>query len=178
MDRYKIGATQKGLSVEFTVQARNGRKAVVEARRIAKAQGTGRILVNYVRRLDKVTYEYAPFYDAPLATMGGPCHELDLATVFAGMVQPSTVPVLSVNELNAKIERVWDHLVCFVPRPDRSPLKAYGLDGRIFLDDGVSGRQELYQRSSCELAILLYDWLTYVGYYCDDFEQFTKELWA
>ena len=65
----------------------------------------------------------------------------------------------------------------FVPRPDDSPLRAYEQDGRVFLDDGVSGRQELVARTPMELVMMLYEWATYVGYCSEDFDDFVDQCW-
>ena len=177
MSRYKIVATYKGERLTFNTTATEGRKAVAEARRIAKERGMKRIFVNAVRKLDEVTIQYTPFHEAPLTAPGGTCDNLDWGQVYAGMTPPAEIPALSLDEVNTKIESAWKHLVCFTPRPDESPLKAYESGGKVFVDDGVSGRQELYERSLPELAMLMYDWLIYAGYYSDDFEQFIKESW-
>ena len=177
LNRYKIVATYKGEQLTFKATATNGRKAVVEARRIAKERGMKRIFVNSVRELDKVTIEYTPFHEAPLTAPGGTCDNLEWGQVYAGVTLPAELPTLTVNETNEKIESAWNHLICFTPRPDQSPLKAYELDGKVFVDDGVSGRQELYERSLPELAMLVYEWSIYAGYYSDDFEVFVKESW-
>ena len=178
MNRYKIFATYKRKRVVFVASAATGAKAVAQARRMAKSQGMNHIFVNFVRLLDKVVVEYTPFHDAPLAALGGTCDNVDWGTMYAGMAPTWEVYALSVDNLNAKIESVWNRLICFAPRPDRPPLKAYEFGGKAFVDDGVSGRQELYERSPYELAMLVYDWLIYAGYYSDDLEQFIKESWA
>lgn len=49
MALYKVIATHKGQTVEFTTEATTAPKAVLEARRIAKAQGMGRITVNSIQ---------------------------------------------------------------------------------------------------------------------------------
>lgn len=176
-NRYRVVATYKQNRVGFTVTASTSRKAVAEARSISKAQGMSRIQVNYVKKLDDFVIVYHPFFDAPLTMLGGVCQDVDKEITYAERTSSDVVPTFSLAELNAKIENVWNHLVSFTPRPDRPPLRAYKLNGRIFVDDGFSGRQELYNRSPFELAMLLYDWVTYAGYYSDDFEQFVKESW-
>ena len=177
LNRYKIIATYKGERVTFKAIAANGRQAVAEARRIAKERGMKRIFVNSVKKLDNVTIQYTPFHEAPLNALGGTCDNIDWSEIYSGMTPPTEVPTLSVDEVNEKIENAWKLLVCFAPRPDQSPLKAYELGGKVFVDDGVSGRQELYEHSLPELAILVYEWSIYAGYYSDDFEVFVKESW-
>ena len=131
-NQYRVRATHKRQHVKFTVTVSSGKKATAEARRLAKGQGMNYIMVNYVMKLDKVLIGYAPFYEVPLNAMGGTYSGIDWRTVFAGKAQPAGVPILSVNETNARIEKVWGRVVSFVPRPDRAPLKAYEADGRVF----------------------------------------------
>ena len=169
MDQYKIIATHGRTRVVFVVEAKNGRQATAQARREAKASGMNRILVNSVKKLDEVVVEFAPLYEAPLTALGGTCDNTDWNTVCAGMARAQSVPALSVDQLNAKIEDIWGRFF-FSPRPERPPLMAYELAGRVFVDDGVSGRQELYERSLFELAMLLYEWSVYVGCYSDEFD--------
>ncbi len=145
-NRDRVIATYKRSRAGFTVTAPTGKKAVAEARRIAKAQGMGRIQVNRVEMLDDFTITHNPFFDAPLTMLGGNCQETDTGITYAERTFADVVPTLSVTELNAKIENVWNHLVSFTPRPEGPPLKAYELKGRVFIDDGLSGRQELSQR--------------------------------
>ena len=178
MDQYKVIATYGLTRVVFVVEAKNGRQATVQARREAKASGMNRILVNSVKKLDEVVVEFAPLHEAPLSALGGTCDNTDWSTVYAGMARPRGVPALSVGQLNAKIEDVWGRFVFFTSKSDRPPLKAYELRGRFFLDDGVSGRQEIYERSLFELAMLLYEWSVYVGCYSDEFDQFVEEVWV
>ena len=64
------------------------------------------------------------------------------------------------------------------PQAGESPLKAYDQDGRVFLDDGVSGRQELLAWTPMELMMMLYEWATYVGYCSDDFDVFVQDCWG
>ena len=178
MGHYKVVATYGRARVVFVVEAKNGRQATAKARHEAKGQGMNRILVNSVREFDEVVIEFAPLHEAPLTALGGTCDVVDWSTVYAGMARPHGVPVLSVDQINARIEEVRSRFVFFVPKPERSPLIAYELVGRVFIDDGVSGRQELYERSPFELAFLLYEWSVYVGCYSDEFDQFVEEIWV
>ncbi len=173
--RYRVQATHRRRSIEFTVKAPDSKKAVAQARRMGKACGMNRILVHRVTELDDAIIEYTSFYGAPLIALGG---EAGKPPSRAGNSLPTGIPSLSVKELNTKIGDVWDRLVVFTPKPDHVQLKAYELDGRVFLDDGVSGRQELCERSSFELAMLLYEWITFAGYYCDDFSTFVEDYWT
>ena len=56
-------------------------------------------------------------------------------------------------------------------------LKAYEQGGRLFLDDGVSARQELLSRSPIDLVMMLYEWVTYAGDFSGDFEDFVQNCW-
>ena len=83
-----------------------------------------------------------------------------------------------MGEINGRIENVWERMHVFVPKPDESPLKAHEQDGRCFLDDGLSGRQELLGRSPVELMLMMYEWATYAGYFSDDFNEFVENCWG
>ena len=64
-----------------------------------------------------------------------------------------------------------------VPSPHEGLLKAYGQDGRVFLDDEVSGRLELLCRSPMELMLMVYEWATHIGYSSDDFDVLVETCW-
>ena len=177
MNSYRIAATYRRERLTFKITADNGSQAVAEARRIARERGMKRIFVNSVRMLDKVSIQYTPSHQAPLNAPGGTCDNMDWSQIYSGITRTEETQTLSVHQVNEKIENAWKLLVCFAPRTDQSPLKAYELGGRVFVDDGMSGRQELYERSLPELAMLIYEWLIYAGYYSDDFEVFIKESW-
>ena len=162
----------------FTAEATTGSKAAAEARRQAKAQGMQSIMVSYVKPVEQTIFRYDPDYGAPLTTLGGSCNPLDMGTMYAGETPGIEETTLSVDEINKRIREVWERMVVFLPRPDEPPLKAYEQDGRVFLDDGVNGRQELLTRSPLELVMMLYEWATYVGYCSDDFDDFVEICWA
>lgn len=176
--RYRITASHKGQRVKFVVEARNGTKAVAKVRQQAKAVGMSRILVNSVRPLRELVIRHTTCFGAPLAVMGGESPHTDWGEAFAGGSLGTGLPFMALHEINAKIEEVWERLVCFKSVPSRPPLRAYQLGGRVFLDDGCSGRQELLEGTPMELAMLLCDWVIYAGYYCGEFEDFVADLWA
>ena len=174
---YRVGATYRGKSVVFTAEATTGSKAVAEARRQAKAQGMQFITVNYVRSVEQTIIRYGTDYGAPLTALGGTYNPSDTGIIHAGETTVGEGEALSVGEINDRIRKVWEQMIVFVPRPEESPLKAYEQDGRVFLDDGVSGRQELLARTPMELVMMLYEWVTYVGYCSEDFDDFVDQCW-
>ena len=175
---YKVGATYRGNHVVFTVEASTGPKAVAEARRQAKAQGMQFITVNYVRPVEQTIIRHGTEYGAPLTALGGTYNPSDTGIIHAGETTAGEgESVMSVDDINRRIRDVWERMVLFVPRPDGSPLKAYEQDGRIFLDDGESGRQELVARTPMELVMMLYEWATYAGYCSEDFDDFVDQCW-
>ena len=178
ISKYKVGATYRGKSIVFTVEATTGTKAVAEARRQAKTQGMQSIMVSCVKPVERTIFRYGPDYGAPLTTLGGSCNPPDMGAMHAGETPGIEETTLSVDEINNRIRDVWERMVVFIPRPDEPPLKAYEQDGRAFLDDGVNGRQELLTRSPLELVMMLYEWATYVGYCSDDFDDFVEICWA
>ena len=178
LQRYRITFTYKGRRLGFTVEARDGTKAEAEARRRSKALGMNRVLCNSVRSLDKFVFKSTTNYGAPLEVLGGDSPNTNWANEFAGIAATSGMPVLSLHEINGKIAAAWDHLVCFKATPNNPPLIAYELGGRMFLDDGCSGRQELRDRSLFEVVMWLYEWMTYAGYTSNNFEDFIEECWT
>ena len=175
---YRVGATYRGERVVFTVEATTGPKAAAEARRQARAQGMQSITVNYVKPVERTIFRYSPDCGPPLTALGDSHNPPDIGAVHAGETPNVQGTKLSVDEINDRIRDVWERMVVFVPRPDEPPLKAYQQDGRVFLDDGVNGRQELLNRSPMELVTMMYEWATYVGYSSDDFEDFVDICWA
>ena len=175
---YRVGTTYRGERVVFTVEATTGPKAAAEARRQARAQGMQPITVNYVRPVERTIFRYSPDCGAPLTALGDSCNLLYEGAVHAGETPGVPGTKLSVDEIKDRIRDVWERMVVFVPRPDEPPLKAYRQDGRVFLDDGINGRQELLDQSPMELVTMLYEWATYVGYSSDDFEDFVEICWA
>ena len=161
----------------FKVEATTGSKAVAEARRQARVRGMQFIMVNSVTPVEKTVIKYSSEYGTPLTTPGGSDVSQDTGAIYAGEVSMGEQELLSLDEINDRIETVWERMVVFVPRPDDPPLKAYEQDGRVFLDDGISGRQELLSQTPTELMLMLYDWASYVGYYSDDFDVFVDECW-
>lgn len=174
---FRVKATIRGMHVIFKVEATTGSKAVAEARRQARDRGMEFIMVNSVTPVEKTVISYSSEYGAPLTTLGGSDISPDIGAIFAGEIPKRGPDFLSLDEINNRIETVWERMVVFTPRPDDPPLKAYGLDGRVFLDDGINGRQELSSHTLIELMMMLYDWATYVGYYSDDFDVFVDECW-
>ena len=176
--RYRVIATIRGRRETFLVDAASGGKASAKARQIARERGMGRIMVNSVTRLDEVEFNYEPSYTCPVNAPNGTC-DVQLAGIYAGWDRTAgNISKLTLDAINSRIAGVWERLVCFAPTPDTSPLLAYQVDGRVYLDDGTSGRQELYERTAVELALLVYEWMLYAGYYCGDFEDFIEESWA
>ena len=178
LQRYRITFTYKGRRLGFTVEARNGAKAEAEARRRSKALGMNRVFVNSVQCLDKFVFKSTTNYGAPLEALGGDCPDTNWATGFSGSSTTPGMPLLSLDEINGKIATAWDCLVCFKATPNKPPLIAYELGGRVFLDDGCSGRQELLNRSPFEIVMWLYEWMTYAGYTSNNFEDFIEECWT
>ena len=176
--RFRVEVACKDEVLRFHVEAHNGTKAVAEVRRLARDRGMNRIFVKQVQKLVRVEVEYKPCYGASLVALGGECLNIDWGTVQAGASVPTGITPLSVSEMNARIQAVWGNLPRFAPIPDSASLKVYELDGRVFLDDGVSGRQQLFHCSLFELGMLLYEWLTYVGYVCDEFDAFVEYYWV
>lgn len=175
--RYKVAATYRGEHVAFTVEATTGSKAVAEARRQARAKGIHFITVNWVKPVDRTVVKYDTGYGPPLAALGGTYNPLETGFIHAGETPTPQETPLALEEINGRIRDVWERMVVFAPRPNDPPLKAYDLDGRVFLDDGVSGRQELLERTPMELVMMLYDWVTYVGYCSEDFDDFVDQCW-
>ena len=175
--RYRVVATYRGEHVAFTVEATTGSKAVAEARRQAKAKGMQFIMVDWVKPVERTVVKSGTGYGPPLAALGGTYNPLETGFMYAGEAPGTEETTLCLEEINNRIRDVWERMVVFVPRPDEPPLKAYGLDGRVFLDDGASGRQELLERTPKELAMVLYDWATYVGYCSEDFDDFVDQCW-
>ena len=174
---YSVSYTYRGRKMQFRVDAASGAAAVTEVRRLAKAQGMNRIFVNQVRQLAKIVVEYKPTFATPLTELGGNDLNLNQYRNQAGASRPIDGLCMYIAEINAKIESVWANFAGFVSIPDSPPLKAYELGGRMFLDDGVSGRQELFDRSPFEVALLMYEWATYTGYICDDLDVFVEDYW-
>ena len=135
------------------------------------------ILVNYVRPRERTVIRYSTDYGAPLTALGGITDPQYAGNMHAGKFPQAKETTLSLAEINSRIRDVWNRMVVFAPRPDEPPLKAYEQDGRVFLDDGVSGRQELLERAPMELVMMLYEWATYVGYSSDDFDDFAEQCW-
>ena len=125
-------------------------------------------LVNYVRPMERTVIRYSTDYGAPLTALGGTSDLSDTVAMPAGELPATGETLPTVAEVNSRIGDMWAKMVTFVPRPEESPLKAYEQDGRVFLDDGVSGRQELLARTPMEL-MMMYEWATYVGHCSDDF---------
>lgn len=175
--RFRVKATYRGKHAIFNVEATTGRKAVAEARRQAKAQEMQFIAVNSVTPVEKTVIGYSTEYGAPLTTLGGAYSPPGTGVIYAGETSKGENMFLSLDEINYHIGTVWERMVVFVPRPDEPPLKAYEQDGRVFLDDGVSGRQELLCRSPMELMLMVYEWSTYAGYCSEDFDVFVENWW-
>ena len=175
--RFRVIATYRRNSVVFIVEATTGTKAVAEARRQAKTRGMKFIMVNSVKPVEQTVIRYSPEYGAPLTALGDPYIPSDIGVSYAGEAPCGEVGLLSLDEINDRIGNMWERMLVFVPRPDASPLKAYEQDGRFFLDDGSSGRQELLSRSPMELALMIYEWATYSGYCSDDFDVFVENCW-
>ena len=176
--KYKVTATHRRKRVIFTVEATTGSKTVAEARRQAKAQGVKFMVVNSIEPAEGTTIRYAADYGAPLTALGGTYDPSATGAIYAGETPHAEDVTLSLEEINVRIRDVWERMVVFIPRPDEPPLKAYEQDGRVFLDDGVSGRQELFSGSPMELVMMLYDWATYVGYCSEDFDAFVGQCWT
>ena len=175
--RYRVGATYQGKPVVFNVVATTGPKAVAEARHQARTKGMKFIVVNYVNPVQQTIIMHGMDYGAPLTAMGGPCNISETESMYAGESSNVNTRTISVGEINDFIRRLWEWLVVFVPKPDAPPLKAYEQGGRVFLDDGVNSRQELLSRSPIDLVIMLYEWVTYTGYFSGDFEDFVQNYW-
>ena len=175
--RFRVIATYQRNRVVFNVEATTGTKAVAEARRQAKTRGMKFIMVNSVRPVEQTVISHSAEFGAPLTSLGGSYIPPDTGVSYAGEPSCGRVGFLSLDEINDRIGKVWEHMQVFVPRPDESPLKAYELEGRFFLDDGLSGRQELLSRSSVELVLMIYEWATYTGYCSDDFDVFVENCW-
>ena len=176
--QYQVGATFQGEQVVFKVEATSGTKAVHEARRLARTQGMRFISVQYVKPKERTIVRYGMDYAPPLIALGGTCQFAGTEEIHAGETHKVEETTLSVGEINDHIGNVWNQMVVFSPRPEEPPLKAYEQDGHIFLDDGVSGRQELLMRTPMELIMMLYDWATYTGYCSDDFDVFVENCWG
>ena len=127
LNRYRVTATYKGKHLAFTVEADSGHKAQAEARRRAKVLGMNRIFVNQVGPTEKVVIKSTTNHGTPFAALGGERLNTDPGTEVAGGPVTPGMPILSLDEINAKIAAAWDRLVCFAPRPDCPPLKAYEL---------------------------------------------------
>ena len=136
----------------FDVEATTGSKAVAEARHQAKACGMQFIQINSVTPAEKTVIRYSSEYGAPLTTLGGSYSPPDTGIIYSGEASIGEQEMLSLDEINDRIGTVWGRMVVLVPKPDEPPLKAYEQGGRVFLDDGVSGRQELLWRSPMELV--------------------------
>ena len=176
--QYRVGATYQGEQVVFTVEATSGTKAVAEARQQARTQSMKFIMVNYVKPAERTIVRYGTDHGPPLTALGGTCNLPGTEAIYAGETHQVEELTLSVGEINDHIRNVWNRMVVFVPRPEEPLLKAYEQDGSVFLDDGVSGRQELLSRSPMELVMMLYEWATYVGYCSDDFGVFVENCWT
>ena len=177
--RYRVSATHQGESVVFNVEATTGTKAVAEARRQARLQGMKFIMVNQVTPVEPTIFRYDADSEDPLTARGGANYNPpDTGALYAGKEPGTQLTTLSLNEITDRIQTVWDRMVVFTPRPDVSPLRAYEQNGRVYLDDGISGRLELLERTSLELVMVLYEWATYTGYSSEDFGEFVQQCWT
>ena len=126
-----------------------------EARRQAKADGKQPIMVNSVHPVtEPADTTCEDTYNFPLTELGGTTDH-SLENIYASNKGPTLQRSLTIEDIKQTIEKMWNNMVVFVPRPEEPPLKAYELDGRAYLDDGTSGRLELLDRTPQELVMVL-----------------------
>ena len=176
--QYRVEVTYNGERLVFRVTASGGPQAVKEARQLAKKHGMQRIMVNLVQPIEMVTFKYEADYAPPLLTLGGTATSFEATNAHAVDEDLTAETTLSADDVRRIIKHVWERMVVFVPKPHEPPLIAYELDGRVYLDDGISGRLELIAPTQIETVMLLYDWATYAGYCSEDYDEFIQQCWT